>query len=494
MYAGAGYSEWEIGDIDVFQYQGVYHLFHLIIPNHDYIAHAISSDGISWKRVNNALFVGHPGAWDDDMLWTMHAAIYRDKFHLFYTGLSLRDKGIMQRVGVATSDDLMQWDKVTDEQFPVQSEAPYYEDLNNNPRQWLSFRDPFFYSDKDRDFLFVCARAAEGPMSRRGCVAALELIDDQIVSHPPILYPRMYDDVECPCVFKINDIYYLLGSIREDIKVRYWFSKELLGEYHSFHSDVLLPKGNYAARVVKDNGHWLIFNFYFMGNTVNIKRVLPPPKQLDVDANGRLFLKSYYRWDMMVLSILEQSDFPVPRKLLENPTSELKILEEGWMLQNRSGYELFHMISPTSSFIWEGKIRVVGLGKCGLMCDLDEEGNGYFIPFDVVNGYVSIRVWGSNPQNPKEDFIFTDLQSNLYKVNDDLTFDFRLIRYGHYFELSVNGVVRLTLIDYTFSASGFGLYSSSSEIYLNKSRLKALPEPISEYASLDNVDVSGNGL
>ena len=50
MYSGAGFSDWEIGDIDVFiDESGKHHLFHLIIPNHDYIAHAISDDGISWK-------------------------------------------------------------------------------------------------------------------------------------------------------------------------------------------------------------------------------------------------------------------------------------------------------------------------------------------------------------------------------------------------------------------------------------------------------------
>ncbi len=91
----------------MFLHQGVYHLFHLIIPNHDYIAHAISHDGITWKRVKNALFVGHPGDWDDDMLWTMHAALYQDRFHLFYTGLTWRDRGVMQRIGIAVSDDLM---------------------------------------------------------------------------------------------------------------------------------------------------------------------------------------------------------------------------------------------------------------------------------------------------------------------------------------------------------------------------------------------------
>ena len=73
MYSGSGFSSWEIGDVDVFiDENGVHHLFHLIIPNHDYIAHAVSRDGLSWKRVKNALFVGDPGEWDDDMLWTMH--------------------------------------------------------------------------------------------------------------------------------------------------------------------------------------------------------------------------------------------------------------------------------------------------------------------------------------------------------------------------------------------------------------------------------------
>ena len=92
MYAGSGYNDWEIGDIDVVVNEGVYHLFHLIIPNHDYIAHAISYDGISWSRVKNALFVGDPGEWDDDMLWTMHVSKKGNQFLLFYTGLQRKDR------------------------------------------------------------------------------------------------------------------------------------------------------------------------------------------------------------------------------------------------------------------------------------------------------------------------------------------------------------------------------------------------------------------
>jgi beta-fructofuranosidase len=281
----------------------------------------------------------------------------------------------------------------------------------------------------------------------------------------------------------------LLGSIREDIKVRYWFCGEIFGEYHSFHSDVLLPKGNYAARVVRDNGHWLIYNFYYMGS-VHVKRVLPPPKQLETDSDGRLILTSYYRWKEMTLSTLPQHDFPPIKMLLDNPTADLQRISDGWIISSRSGYELFYMESPELNYIWEGTIKLIGLGKCGLMCDVDRDGNGYFIPFDMVNGLVTIRVWGANPSNMKEDFIFSDLQSNLFKVPDDRSFAFRLIRYGHYFELSVNNIVRLTLIDYTFSNPGFGLYSASSEIYLSDSTLQILPEPILEYAAPENPEIN----
>ncbi len=101
MYSGSGFSDWEIGDITVIIHNNIYHLFHLIIPNHDYIAHAVSDDGMSWRRVNNALFVGHPGEWDDDMLWTMDVCEVEDKFEMYYTGLKRKDRGVISRIGLA---------------------------------------------------------------------------------------------------------------------------------------------------------------------------------------------------------------------------------------------------------------------------------------------------------------------------------------------------------------------------------------------------------
>ncbi|WP_235297454.1 glycoside hydrolase family protein [Portibacter marinus] len=486
MYSGSGFSDWEIGDVDVFIHEGKYHLFHLIIPNHDYIAHAISDDGVHWTRVRNALFVGHPGEWDDDMLWTMHVSKHGEKFRMYYTGLQRRDKGIIQKIGVAESDDLMTWEKKQPLNFPLSSEQPHYEDVNNNPRKWLSFRDPFFYHYRGDDYLLICARSSFGPTSRRGCVALMKLVDDKWEMRSPILYPMVYDDVECPCVFVINDTSYLIGSIREDIKVRYWYSERFRGEYHNFRSDLLLPQGNYAARVVQDGEHHLLYNFFFKGGNVNEHRVLPPPKELDADTEGRLFLKSFYRWNLMVQKEVDQSELPLLEAILSNPTAKCDIGINSFILGARSGYEIFTFKRLTHCFIWEGTINVVGMGKFGLVSDMDLQGNGYYYSFDISNGLVQIRAWGFNEQNVMQNFIFNNIQSNIFKLKDPKILNFQLIRYGNYIELSIDGQVKLTLIDYTYDGDRIGWYSASSELVITNSVFKFLPDASSEYASQES--------
>ena len=483
MYSGSGFSDWEIGDITVIIHKGVYHLFHLIIPNHDYIAHAISRNGISWKRVNNALFVGHPGEWDDDMLWTMHVCEVGDKFEMYYTGLQRKDRGVISRIGLAESDNLIDWKKNKKNIFPIEPKGIIYETANANPRTWLSFRDPFRFEYKGEVYLLLDARTIAGPVSRRGCVGLVKITNDVVELMPPLLYPMVYDDIECPCVFELNGRFYLLGSIREDIKVRYWFAPDFFGEYHSFHADVLLPQGNYAARIVQDGEHLLVYNFFYAYGKIDALRVLPPPKELDTDHKGRLILKSYYRWEKMVVKTLQQDQLGKVDHLFSNPTASSTIEPDKWTCGSRSGYEIFYFQKPSAGFIWEGLLTVEGMGKLGLVSDIDKDGNGYFISFNVANGQVQIRVWGFNPLNNRQNYIFNDIQSGFFTTNKENSFRFRLIRYGHYIELSIDDVVKLTLMDYTYSGNGIGLYSASSVISLQQSVVKILPDPEEEYAS-----------
>lgn len=481
MYSGSGFSDWEIGDITVIIHKGVYHLFHLIIPNHDYIAHATSTDGISWKRVDNALFVGNPGEWDDDMLWTMHVCEVRGKFEMYYTGLQRKDRGLISRVGFAESKNLIDWKKNKKNIFPIEPKGVFYEAADSNPRKWLSFRDPFRFEYKGEVYLLVCARTITGPVSRRGCVGIVKITNDVVERLPPLLYPMVYDDIECPCAFELHGRFYLVGSIREDIKVRYWFAPDFFGEYHSFHDDVLLPQGNYAARVVQDGDHLLVFNFFYAYGKIDALRVLPPPKELGTDERGRLQLKSYYRWELMAIKTILQSEIQGLKQLFNNPTASLTLEPDKWTCGSRSGYEMFCFEKPSASFMWEGLLTVEGMGKLGLVSDIDEEGNGYFISFDVVNGLVQIRAWGFNPLNNRQNFIFSNIQSGIFAISR--SFQFRLIRYGHYIELSIDGTVKLTLMDYTYSGKGIGLYSASSVISLQNSTMKVLPNPEEEYAS-----------
>ena len=440
-------------------------------------------DGISWKRVKNALFVGDPGEWDDDMLWTMDVIEVDGKFEMYYTGLQRKDRGVISKIGFAQSENLVDWKKNKKNIFPIEPKGIYYESEENNPRKWLSFRDPYRFSYDGEVYLLLCSRSITGPVSRRGCVGLVKITNDVITLMPPLLYPMVYDDIECPCLFKLNNHFYVIGSIREDVKIRYWFSSEFFGEYHSFHSDVLLPRGNYAARVVKDGEHLLLYNFFYAYGKIDSIRVLPPPKELDTDETGRLVIKSYYRWDLQVTKTIPQTEFGEVTHLLSNPTATSAIETDKWTCSSTSGYEVFAFKKPSSSFIWEGLLTVEGMGKLGLVSDIDSDGNGYFISFDVQNGLLQIRAWGFNPKDMRQNFIFNELQFGVFKMNEENTFYFKMVHYGNYIELSMDGEIKLSLIDYSFSGEGIGLYSASSAISLQKSVVKILPDPIDEYAS-----------
>jgi len=483
MYSGAGFSDWEIGDITVYIHNGDYHLFHLIIPNHDYIAHAVSKDGLAWRRTKNAIFVGDPGEWDDDMLWTMHVFLKENKFFMYYTGLQRVDKGINSRIGLAESDDLLHWDKMKGPNLPIDLKRGYYECLDDNPRGWLSFRDPFYFEYDGNSYILFCGRKNFGPISRRGCVGLLQIEDNKYVLRESLIYPMVYDDVECPCIFELDGRFYIIGSIREDVKVRYWVSDKFIGQYRTFHSDFLLPEGNYAARTTRDGDHLLLYNFFFTSGAINSLRVLSPPKELSTDSYGRLVLKSFYRWEQMVTNSISQKDFGTPVRLLKNATANFKTEDGQWTCSSESGYEIFYFDQPSDNFIWEGRISNNGLGKFGIVAHIDQESNGYFISIDLIEGFIQLRSWGYNPANNRQNFIFSNLQSNVCTVPQSGTIFFKLICYGNYIELSVDGEVKLTLMDYIWNGPGMGLYTTASSIILEESIIKTLPEVVNEYAS-----------
>lgn len=481
MYTSRGFREWEIGDLDVIRRGPLYHLFHLVLPNHDYIAHAVSPDGLDWRRTRNALFTGEPGSWDDDMLWTMHVS--RNPalglFEMFYTGLHGAEKGYVQRIGRAVSRDLMRWRKENVGGLPLEPMGVHYEHAGQAGRGWCSFRDPFLFRHQGGEWLLFAARTPDGLVSRRGCVGLASRREGGYHLEPPLFFPRMYDDVECPCMVELEGLFYLIGSLREDVEIHYWWSESFPGEYQSFRNHVLLPRGNYAARVMRDGPRTLVFNFFIEGLDVEKGlRSLTPPKELRPGLHGGLELVSFHGWDARRRSShpLEPCQF---RACLGNPSAQAGRDGAGLVAASRCGFELFVVPVEEPAWVWDGALTIRHQGQCGLVFGLDDQLNGYYILLDPVRGTVQVRAWGSRPERAFRDYIYEDLQSATFRPSE-APLRFRLIRWGGYIELSIDGLVKLSLVDGRFKGRNLGVFVESAELTLACQVVQALEEPSHE--------------
>jgi beta-fructofuranosidase len=492
MYASHGFLRSDIGDVDVVFHDGLFHLFHLVLPNHDFIAHAVSSDGMSWQRVRNALFVGEPPNWDDDMLWTMHVTPDPDRpdaWRMFYTGLSRAELGRVQRVGMARSDDLYHWTRCDSGRYPLEVDGAYYESRTDEGRNWVSFRDPFFYHDPETGdrLLLAAARINTGPVIRRGCVGvAREVKPDQFVFEPPLHRPGIYDDVEVPNLFRIGARHFLLGSIREDTKVHYWYADALRGPYENFEDNVLLPKGNYAARICRIGDRLLLFNFYARTEMVygreTVTRLLPPPKEIEVDSDGRLILHSFKGFDALSggsMAVTHQAQIST---LFGNAFARIETVEDGLHVACRSGYEAFLLPGDHEDFRLRARIRLDGLGKCGLVLRVSPEGDGYFLSLDLIKGYARLRHWAANTRSEFEHaFKFETLQTGTFLArHNQREWEIEVVTHGSYIEMSVNGQVTLSLVDDGSSKGRVGFYTESAELTLMDVTIEVLRRVVDE--------------
>ena len=480
MYSGLGFRSSEIGDVDVIKHAGLFHLFHLVLPNHDYIAHAVSEDGLSWRRVENALFISHPGEWDDDMLWTMHVSPDPHRagsWRMFYTGLCIREAGRVQRIGIARSDDLYAWEKVSGEDLPLEIPGDHYEHSVDEGRHWVSFRDPCYVRVGDRGFLLAAARSNEGPVIRRGCVAlAEEVAPDRFEFHPPLYYPRRYDDVEVPGLINLRDRFYLIGSIREDVKVHWWHAEDLTGPYRNFSDNVLLPRGNYAARVLVDegDGRVLVWNFFNKGGDIGGDHLLPPPKEILVTDSGALHLATYREFDNTVTGMERQDDLTPLDALFANPTAGCALTDGDCVASSDSGFEAFLVGGERDDYRLSGTLALDTNGKFGIVMHLQGDGDGYYLSLDLAKGIAQIRYWARNREGGIEEaFRYQQLQTANF-VPRPGPVEFTLISYGSYIELSLYGYVTLTLADDRHTSGRVGFYVESTRLRITDLTLETL--------------------
>ncbi|QDU58521.1 glycoside hydrolase family protein [Aeoliella mucimassa] len=505
MFTETEGSRKAIGDVDILYHEGLYHLFHLVLPNHDFIAHAVSTDAINWRRVNNALFIGDPGSWDDLMLWTMSVSPdphQPNRWRMFYTGLSRREQGDVQRIGLAVSDDLYHWRKTpvnwfdhrgahdpplvrqarqmaleqplscrhapidTASDLPLEPSPEFYESTVDEGREWVSFRDPYYYREGDRGWLIMAARTKEGPVVRRGCVGVMEEVaPGKFEARPPLHHPGLYDDIEVPNLLKIEEEYYLIGSLREDAKIRYWHTSKIGSPWRSYYDNVLLAQGNYAARVCQDDKGWLLWNFFSLGGPDRTSNnLMPPPKRLSRASNGLLRAITYEGFDNWIGRRIDASRI----RPLRDYTGEQHITVESnaFDLACEAGYQVFVFDGSLESARLSAKIDLCGLGKCGIVFRVNPETqDGYYLSLDLLKGIAQLRSWQTGQPGTGEHMMqFRTLQGGNWYSETPGKAELTLIAFGHYLELSVDGRVILTLADSTFTEGLFGVYLESSRM------------------------------
>ncbi|QNP68158.1 glycoside hydrolase family 68 protein [Streptomyces roseirectus] len=165
------------------------------------IGHAVSGDLRNWRVAADALVAADEPAWDDLATWTGSVVRGPDRrWYLFYTGVSRAEDGLVQRIGLAVSDDLHTWHRHGDKPL-VEADPAWYERLGGGAWHEEAWRDPWVFEDPAGEgwHMLITARAADGPEDGRGVIGharSEDLLTWEV--GPPLTEPAGFGHLEVP--------------------------------------------------------------------------------------------------------------------------------------------------------------------------------------------------------------------------------------------------------------------------------------------------------
>ncbi len=291
------------------------HLFFLHAPrdighpdlrhSHARVGHAVSRDLRTWHVLPTALSPGPPGAFDDLATWTGSTLEVDGRWHMLYTGISTREDGAVQRIGLATSDDLTRWEK---QGVLLEADRRWYEKLDADTRE-EAWRDPWVFRDAgSRSFhVLVTARANHGPVDGRGVIGhawSADLRSWEV--GPPVSQPGEFHHLEVPQLVHLGGAWRILFSAQHrdhsaarlarpgvvaEGGIHYLASKDELGPY-TLDRDAFLvggvPARYYAGRLIHRHGNWFLLAWRHHGDGGRFVGELSDPMPLTVQADGSL--------------------------------------------------------------------------------------------------------------------------------------------------------------------------------------------------------------
>lgn len=288
------------------------HLFHLQAPTtldpdqrhwSATVGHVTSRDLVRWTPQPTALEPGPDGAWDDLAIWTGHVIPYDDGFAMLYTGTNRSENGQVQRIGLATSTDLVHWERHPDNPV-LEADRRWYEDEVDSPLGTRAWRDPFVLYDPMGDCYgaLITARLNHGPIDRRGCLALArspDLVNWSV--ERPLYAPGEFFHLEIPQVIVHDGCWILIFSVEdphtehdETIGTCYRVADRFRGDYKAIGNGWLMEGPlAYGAKLVSDaGGSWKALYWRYRDLDGRFLGGLSDPLDVAFGDDGRLQIHS----------------------------------------------------------------------------------------------------------------------------------------------------------------------------------------------------------
>lgn len=259
------------------------------------VGHAVSRDARHWTPLDDALEPGPAGTWDDQAIWTGSVLEHDGRWHMLYTGTCRSEGGLIQRVGLAVSDDLVHWHKHPANPV-MEADRRWYELLDLERWRDQSWRDPWLYKDEHRFRALITARSKGGPSDGAGVIAqaqSLNLVDWEVL--PPLTAPGEFAQVECPQLVTLDGRKLILFScLAEDHSVHrrsrigragstgtFFFEQNEHGVWLSSDDVVAAPSSDlgplYAGKLLElEPGDWRYVAFRGAGNEAFVGELTDP--------------------------------------------------------------------------------------------------------------------------------------------------------------------------------------------------------------------------
>jgi len=262
------------------------------------IGHAVSVDLTEWRELPDALHPSRGPAFDDYTTWT--GSVVRDEqgtWLMFYTGNSHAEGGRRQRIGCATSSDLVTWTK----HGPLlESDPRWYEQMVDN--RWDGaehWRDPWVFRDPTGEgwHMLITARANTGEYDDRGVVGHATSTDLRTwVVQPPLSQPGAgFAQLEVIQTERVGERTLLLFSCLPNeyaagrkataARAGTWrvWADSPTGPYDIAGAEHLTDASLYVAKVIRDRqGTWKLLAFRNEDEDGGFVGELSDPMPLDV--------------------------------------------------------------------------------------------------------------------------------------------------------------------------------------------------------------------